>query len=287
MIAPPRRGDAGGAAQIAAVCDGVPAGARGQPRVISERQSSRLTGPVLHSESDSEHAEDAVSARSTRKSAGEDGKAESVESSFLCLSNESENANHGWKFSRWLHTDCGSLATYGASPSAPVDGKHSADAPGSRLSRLVEAGTGGKKMQWWSPSWCLPRADKTRDTEKSQLTPMMILVVVFTSLTGLLMGYDLCVVAVVLSEIQKQFQLCGVSFSCASKSMVVAILAPGAAVSLTLHQLASFTLAAVARQMAVVVFVRRSEFCRLAPVANFERRNLSPARPQRELLVAL
>eukprot|EP00922_Rhytidocystis_sp_ex-Travisia-forbesii_P027330 GHVS01040057.1.p1 GENE.GHVS01040057.1~~GHVS01040057.1.p1 ORF type:complete len:886 (+),score=111.96 GHVS01040057.1:288-2660(+) len=49
-------------------------------------------------------------------------------------------------------------------------------------------------------------------------------------MTGLLMGYDLCVVAVVLDPIKHEFQLCGTRFTCLSKQLFVSMVAPGAAV---------------------------------------------------------
>ncbi|CBZ53195.1 Integral membrane protein, related [Neospora caninum Liverpool] len=54
---------------------------------------------------------------------------------------------------------------------------------------------------------------------------------VFTAcLTGLIAGYDLCCVSVVLNPVQHAFGLCGSSFTCADKSMFIALFAPGAAI---------------------------------------------------------
>ncbi|EPT29243.1 sugar transporter ST1 [Toxoplasma gondii ME49] len=56
-------------------------------------------------------------------------------------------------------------------------------------------------------------------------------VAVFTAcLTGLIAGYDLCCVSVVLNPVQQAFNLCGTSFTCADKSMFIALFAPGAAI---------------------------------------------------------
>ncbi|CEM21943.1 unnamed protein product [Vitrella brassicaformis CCMP3155] len=63
-----------------------------------------------------------------------------------------------------------------------------------------------------------------------RMTPMTILAVAFTTLTGLLMGYDLCVVAVVLQPIQVDFKLCGDAFTCTRKELFVSMVAPGAMV---------------------------------------------------------
>lgn len=42
----------------------------------------------------------------------------------------------------------------------------------------------------------------------STMTLLMVTVIVFSAITGLLMGYDLCVVAVVLEPIENEFNLC-------------------------------------------------------------------------------
>eukprot|EP00918_Siedleckia_nematoides_P054729 GHVU01119583.1.p1 GENE.GHVU01119583.1~~GHVU01119583.1.p1 ORF type:complete len:220 (+),score=26.00 GHVU01119583.1:549-1208(+) len=63
----------------------------------------------------------------------------------------------------------------------------------------------------------------------NRLTPPLMLVVVFGAITGLLMGYDLCVVAVVLTPVEEDFQICGGRFTCAKKQLFVALVAPGAA----------------------------------------------------------
>uniref|UniRef100_A0A0G4FFP0 Major facilitator superfamily (MFS) profile domain-containing protein n=1 Tax=Chromera velia CCMP2878 TaxID=1169474 RepID=A0A0G4FFP0_9ALVE len=65
---------------------------------------------------------------------------------------------------------------------------------------------------------------------KSKLTSTLLMVVVFATLTGLLMGYDLCVIAVILEPVKKDFRLCGTAFTCFDKEMVVSLIAPGAVV---------------------------------------------------------
>ena len=55
-------------------------------------------------------------------------------------------------------------------------------------------------------------------------------VAAFAALTGLLMGYDMCIVAVVLDPVDRHFNLCGDKLSCGAKTLFVSILAPGAVV---------------------------------------------------------
>lgn len=50
--------------------------------------------------------------------------------------------------------------------------------------------------------------DEEEQIVMSTMTLLMVTVIVFSAITGLLMGYDLCIVAVVLEPIQKDFGLC-------------------------------------------------------------------------------
>ncbi|XP_026192317.1 inositol transporter 4 [Cyclospora cayetanensis] len=50
----------------------------------------------------------------------------------------------------------------------------------------------------------------------------------FAALTGLLMGYDMCIVAVVLDPVSQDFNLCGSADTCNAKTLFVSVLAPGA-----------------------------------------------------------
>lgn len=66
---------------------------------------------------------------------------------------------------------------------------------------------------------------------KQHCSGMLVSVSVFAAITGLLMGYDMCIVAVVLDPVDETFGLCGDSLTCGSKTLFVSILAPGAIVS--------------------------------------------------------
>lgn len=59
---------------------------------------------------------------------------------------------------------------------------------------------------------------------------MLVSVSIFAALTGFLMGYDMCIVAVVLDPVDKDFHLCGSNLSCSAKTLFVSILAPGAVI---------------------------------------------------------
>ncbi|CEM35291.1 unnamed protein product [Vitrella brassicaformis CCMP3155] len=59
---------------------------------------------------------------------------------------------------------------------------------------------------------------------------LLYFVVGFTALTGLLLGYDLSVVAIILEPVRLEFNLCGGAFSCFEKQLMVALPAPGAVV---------------------------------------------------------
>eukprot|EP00922_Rhytidocystis_sp_ex-Travisia-forbesii_P047357 GHVS01070523.1.p1 GENE.GHVS01070523.1~~GHVS01070523.1.p1 ORF type:complete len:292 (-),score=46.99 GHVS01070523.1:337-1212(-) len=62
----------------------------------------------------------------------------------------------------------------------------------------------------------------------SRITPWLMFVIVFASMTGLLMGYDLAVVSVVLTPVVKHFKICGDASMCPQKEVFVAMIAPGA-----------------------------------------------------------
>jgi len=59
---------------------------------------------------------------------------------------------------------------------------------------------------------------------------LLFLVVSFAAMTGLLLGYDLTVVSVVLEPVRNEFNVCGQQFSCLLKELFVAMPAPGAVV---------------------------------------------------------
>lgn len=65
---------------------------------------------------------------------------------------------------------------------------------------------------------------------KSKITPWLIFVVIFASMTGLLMGYDLAVIAVVLKPVTEYFNICDGADMCRLKELFVAMIAPGALV---------------------------------------------------------
>ncbi|PFH33514.1 sugar transporter ST1 [Besnoitia besnoiti] len=65
---------------------------------------------------------------------------------------------------------------------------------------------------------------------ESPLGIRFFLAVVTACMTGLVAGYDLCCVSVVLNPVQHTFHLCGSDFTCADKSLFIALLAPGAAI---------------------------------------------------------
>eukprot|EP00922_Rhytidocystis_sp_ex-Travisia-forbesii_P044084 GHVS01065737.1.p1 GENE.GHVS01065737.1~~GHVS01065737.1.p1 ORF type:complete len:218 (-),score=34.92 GHVS01065737.1:220-873(-) len=66
---------------------------------------------------------------------------------------------------------------------------------------------------------------------RSHMTPWLLFVVVFASMTGLLMGYDLAVVSVVLKPVTEHFGICPKGSSmCHQKEVFVAMIAPGALV---------------------------------------------------------
>lgn len=84
----------------------------------------------------------------------------------------------------------------------------------------------------------------TKDVEPEEpsgsFSAFLILIVCVTALTGFLMGYDLCIVAVVLSPVRDHFGVCPVADAdsalgdappCIMNELFVAILAPGAMVS--------------------------------------------------------
>eukprot|EP00922_Rhytidocystis_sp_ex-Travisia-forbesii_P025961 GHVS01038061.1.p1 GENE.GHVS01038061.1~~GHVS01038061.1.p1 ORF type:complete len:811 (+),score=73.03 GHVS01038061.1:148-2433(+) len=64
----------------------------------------------------------------------------------------------------------------------------------------------------------------------SECSIVLAFVVAFSALTGLLMGFDLSIVATVLPVIVRDFNLCSGQFTCFAKQLFVSILAPGAAV---------------------------------------------------------
>lgn len=67
----------------------------------------------------------------------------------------------------------------------------------------------------------------------SSIRPTLLgFVVLFSALTGFLMGFDLSIVAVVLNPINDEFGLCRAKeFTCLKKEVFVAMIAPGALVS--------------------------------------------------------
>eukprot|EP00922_Rhytidocystis_sp_ex-Travisia-forbesii_P044091 GHVS01065744.1.p1 GENE.GHVS01065744.1~~GHVS01065744.1.p1 ORF type:complete len:605 (-),score=94.59 GHVS01065744.1:175-1989(-) len=66
---------------------------------------------------------------------------------------------------------------------------------------------------------------------RSRMTAWLLFVVVFASMTGLLMGYDLAVVSVVLKPVTDHFGICPKGTSlCHQKEVFVAMIAPGALV---------------------------------------------------------
>eukprot|EP00922_Rhytidocystis_sp_ex-Travisia-forbesii_P047362 GHVS01070529.1.p1 GENE.GHVS01070529.1~~GHVS01070529.1.p1 ORF type:complete len:298 (-),score=39.48 GHVS01070529.1:337-1230(-) len=63
---------------------------------------------------------------------------------------------------------------------------------------------------------------------RSKITPWLLFVIIFASMTGLLMGYDLAVVSVVLKPIREHFDICGGESMCPAQEVFVAMIAPGA-----------------------------------------------------------
>lgn len=83
-------------------------------------------------------------------------------------------------------------------------------------------------------------AAQNEDDEEAKPRAFLSMMVAVTAATGFLMGYDLCIVAVVLGPIRDHFGVCagkqaGTSFAdaepCVLNELFVAILAPGAMVS--------------------------------------------------------
>jgi len=61
-------------------------------------------------------------------------------------------------------------------------------------------------------------------------TPLLGLSVAFAAVTGILMGYDFAIAAVVLQPIQEDFNLCSGQFTCRAKDLFVSLVGPGAIV---------------------------------------------------------
>lgn len=60
---------------------------------------------------------------------------------------------------------------------------------------------------------------------------LLWVVVAFSALTGLLMGFDLSVVAVILNRVDAEFELCpGGTVECWKRRVFVSMIAPGALV---------------------------------------------------------
>lgn len=83
------------------------------------------------------------------------------------------------------------------------------------------------------------KAADAEEPAQSSFSMFLVLMVCVTAVTGFLMGYDLCIVAVVLGPVRDHFGLCsgsggdalGDSQPCVMNELFVAILAPGAMVS--------------------------------------------------------
>nr|CEL67691.1 TPA: Sugar transporter, MFS superfamily, related [Neospora caninum Liverpool] len=197
-------------------------------QILQTTSSSDRPEVTADSETD-----DGASRRSVRRSAGDDTEADCwPEGSFPASSDTPKGRRrHGWFSWLWHSQAAGrpEMSPMATAGSGLETSSSRVDPPQSL--RPLEAGMGNKRIRKWKLSATKKSEAAGVDVpSKTPFTPMILLVVSFTSLTGLLMGYDLCVVAVVLSEIQKHFSLCGGSFSCLAKSMFVSVLAPGAAV---------------------------------------------------------
>ncbi|PFH31077.1 sugar transporter ST2 [Besnoitia besnoiti] len=223
------RSDVGGTAAVPDT-PAVAEGQQGQCGSFSDEAAETAAPVGLCETTKDAESSDGSSRGSTRRSAEGDAEADSWRGgSGSVLTSDGAQAQSREK--KWIPLCWKTISGHNArTPSwSGFELEKSPTASGTQQPwRLLEVGIGGKR----SPTWNTSKNHSSCEAapEKTRFTPMMILVVSFTSLTGLLMGYDLCVVATVLSEIQENFHLCGGSFSCLSKSMFVAILAPGAAV---------------------------------------------------------
>ncbi|EPR64465.1 sugar transporter ST2 [Toxoplasma gondii RUB] len=194
-------------------------------RMVQTAPSGVSPAPVTDSETD-----DDASRRSVRRSTRDDTEADIWPDGSLPTSDARGRKRRDW-FSGLWHSYASAKLDAPAMPDSGLVLEISSSVDPPLSSRPLETGMGSKRIRKWNLS--ASRKSKTNGedvTTKTAFTPMIYLVVSFTSLTGLLMGYDLCVVAVVLSEIQRHFNLCGGAFSCMAKSMFVSVLAPGAAV---------------------------------------------------------
>lgn len=101
----------------------------------------------------------------------------------------------------------------------------------------------------------LPSDQKDSPGPVAQCSFMLLSVSVFAALTGLLMGYDMCVVAVVLDPVDRSFNLCGGSLTCSDKTLFVSILSPGAIVGLSASKTERVSLGAERRHFALCPLV--------------------------------
>lgn len=90
-----------------------------------------------------------------------------------------------------------------------------------------------------SPTNSAPWMPPSRELEpngSSKGIPLLWIVVMFSAMTGFLMGFDLSIIAVVLIPIETEFKLCpGDAFTCFPRKLFVSIIGLGALVSVLHH----------------------------------------------------
>eukprot|EP00922_Rhytidocystis_sp_ex-Travisia-forbesii_P047353 GHVS01070519.1.p1 GENE.GHVS01070519.1~~GHVS01070519.1.p1 ORF type:complete len:170 (-),score=27.39 GHVS01070519.1:204-713(-) len=122
-------------------------------------------------------------------------------------------------------TDCSShLST--AFSTNPTNSPH----PGSPSRRSDKGKDHGTKVQATGDSFHKQEKVPPPRTggPHSKMTPWLLFVIIFASMTGLLMGYDLAVVSVVLKPVTEYYGVCGPNSMCPHKEVFVAMIAPGA-----------------------------------------------------------
>lgn len=73
--------------------------------------------------------------------------------------------------------------------------------------------------------------DSMMKSRSSSYSSLLTFAVFFSALTGLMMGFDLSIIAVILNAINDEFALCHAKeFTCFKKEFFVSMIAPGALV---------------------------------------------------------
>eukprot|EP00921_Rhytidocystis_pertsovi_P013669 GHVQ01022197.1.p1 GENE.GHVQ01022197.1~~GHVQ01022197.1.p1 ORF type:complete len:231 (+),score=41.27 GHVQ01022197.1:540-1232(+) len=89
--------------------------------------------------------------------------------------------------------------------------------------------SGGIDEMWWEGG--MEAGEGSIAENGSRVTFMLAFVVLFAALTGVLMGYDLSIIATVLDAIDTELHLCPPgAFTCFPKQLFVSMIAPGAIV---------------------------------------------------------